>query len=121
MRLDGIRLTNTNGWGQTVWGQRICTVTDDQGRSFPLRMPLTDLGAPPATTTVFSATGILNQENSNTNGYSDSDRDGDCHPNSNGNRDADSDRDRDTNSDGYRNSNSDADQQRNGYSNPYRY
>ena len=69
VRLDGIRMTNTNGWGQTNWSARICTVTDDQGRSFPLRMPLTDLGAPPATTTVFSATGILNQENSNTNGY----------------------------------------------------
>lgn len=69
VRLDGIRLTNTNGWGQTVWGQRICTVTDDQGRSFPLRMPLADLGEPLATTKVFSATGILNQENSNTNGY----------------------------------------------------
>jgi hypothetical protein len=32
-------------------------------------MPLTDLGEPLATTKVFSATGILNQENSNTNGY----------------------------------------------------
>lgn len=29
-------------------------------------MPLTDLGEPPATTTVFSATGILNQEGSST-------------------------------------------------------
>ena len=69
IRLDGLRLTNTNGWGQTAWGNRICTVTDDAGRSFPLRMPLTDLGAPPATTTTFVATGILNQENGNTNGY----------------------------------------------------
>lgn len=69
IRLDGIRLTSTNGWGKTNWADRICTVTDDQGRSFPLRMPLADLGAPRATTTVFSATGILNQENSNTNGY----------------------------------------------------
>ena len=69
VRLDGIRLATTNGWGKTNWADRICTVTDDQGRSFPLRMPLADLGAPPATTTVFSATGILNQENGNTNGY----------------------------------------------------
>ena len=69
VRLDGLRLTNTNGWGQTNWADRVCTVTDDAGRSFPLRMPRTDLGDPPATTTVFSATGILNQENSNTNGY----------------------------------------------------
>ncbi len=69
VRLDGIRLTNTNGWGKTNWADRICTVTDDQGRFFPLRMPLTDLGEPLATTKVFSATGILNQENSNTNGY----------------------------------------------------
>ncbi len=69
VRLDGLRLTNTNGWGKTNWSDRVCTVTDDAGRSFPLRLPLTDLGDPPATTTVFSATGILNQENSNTNGY----------------------------------------------------
>ena len=69
VRLDGVRLTSTNGWGKTNWADRICTVTDDQGRSFPLRMPLSDLGDPPATTTVFSATGILNQENNNTNGY----------------------------------------------------
>ena len=69
VRLDGLRLTNTNGWGKTNWADRVCTATDDAGRSFPLRMPLADLGAPPATTTVFSATGILNQENSNTNGY----------------------------------------------------
>ena len=69
VRLDGIRLVNTNGWGKTNWSDRICTVTDDAGRSFPLRMPLADLGDPPATTAVFSATGILNQENSNTNGY----------------------------------------------------
>ena len=69
VRLDGLRLTNTNGWGRTNWADRVCTATDDAGRSFPLRMPLADLGAPPATTAVFSATGILNQENSNTNGY----------------------------------------------------
>ena len=69
VRLDGIRLTNTNGWGKTNWSERICMVTDDTGRNFRLRMPLTDLGAPPATSAWFSATGILNQENSNTNGY----------------------------------------------------
>ena len=69
VRLDGIRLTNTNGWGKTNWADRVCTVTDGAGRSFQLRMPLTDLGPVPAATTVFSATGILNQENSNTNGY----------------------------------------------------
>lgn len=69
VRLDGLRLTTTNGWGQTNWAHRICWVTDDRGRFFPLRMPLTDLGPPPSTATIFSATGILNQENSNTNGY----------------------------------------------------
>ncbi|HPT15818.1 MAG TPA: hypothetical protein PK388_00900 [Kiritimatiellia bacterium] len=73
VRLDGIRLTNTNGWGQTNWSDRICTVADGAGRSFTLRLPRTDLGEPPATTTVFSATGILNQESesstSGTNGY----------------------------------------------------
>lgn len=69
VRLDAIRLADTNGWGKTNWADRICTATDGTGRSFPLRMPLTNLGAPPSTTTYFSATGILNQENSYTNGY----------------------------------------------------
>ncbi len=69
VRLDGIRLTNTNGWGKTNWSDRVCTATDGTGRSLPLRMPLTNLGAPPATSAWFSAVGILNQEGSNTNGY----------------------------------------------------
>lgn len=69
VRLDGIRLATTNGWGQTNWADRICTATDDAGHSLPLRMPLTDLGDPPATSAWFSAVGILNQENGNTNGY----------------------------------------------------
>ena len=69
VRMDGIRLVNTNGWGKTNWADRVCTVVDSNGFSFPLRMPLTNLGAPPTTSTYFSATGILNQENSDTNGY----------------------------------------------------
>lgn len=69
VRLDGLRLTSTNGWGQSAWSNRICTATDGSNRTFQLRMPRTDLGAPPATTAVFSATGILNQEGSFTNGY----------------------------------------------------
>ncbi len=69
VRLDGIRLADTNGWGQTAWAGRICTATDGAGRTLPLRMPLADLGAPPSTSTYFSATGILNQEGGNTNGY----------------------------------------------------
>lgn len=69
VRLDGIRLADTNGWGQSAWGDRVCMAVDGTGRSLPLRMPRTDLGAPPATSTWFSAVGILNQENSPTNGY----------------------------------------------------
>ena len=64
VRIEGIRLTTnyfgTNGWGQTAWGNRRCTVTDGEGRYFTLRMPLTDLG--PAPDDWFSAVGILNQE-----------------------------------------------------------
>lgn len=64
VRLEGIRLaTNyfgTNGWGQSAWADRRCTVTDGEGRYFTLRMPLTDLG--PAPDDWFSAVGILNQE-----------------------------------------------------------
>ena len=69
VRLDGLRLTSTNGWGQSAWSNRICTATDGSNRTFHLHMPRTDLGAPPSTATVFSATGILNQEDSYTNGY----------------------------------------------------
>ncbi len=69
VRLDGIRLVNTNGWGKTNWADRVCTVADAMGRTFALRMPRADLGVPPATSTYFSATGILNQEGGNTNGY----------------------------------------------------
>lgn len=69
VRVDGIRLVATAGWGMTNWADRICTVADDTGRTLPLRMPLTDLGPVPETSTWFSATGILNQENSPTNGY----------------------------------------------------
>jgi hypothetical protein len=69
VRIDGIRLATTNGWGQRAWADRICTAADDTGRTLPLRMPLTDLGPVPETSTWFSAVGILNQENSPTNGY----------------------------------------------------
>ena len=69
VRLDGIRLADTNGWGQSAWADQICMAVDDTGRSLPLRMPLTDLGNPPSTSRFFSAVGILNQENSPTNGY----------------------------------------------------
>lgn len=69
VRLDGVRLSNTNGWGKTNWSDRICTAVDDTGRSLTLRMPLAALREPPATSTWFSATGILNQEGSSTNGY----------------------------------------------------
>ncbi len=69
VRIDGIRLATTNGWGQSAWANRICTAADDTGRTLTLRMPLTDLGPAPATSTWFSATGIMNQEGGNTNGY----------------------------------------------------
>jgi hypothetical protein len=72
VRLDGIRLADTNGWGKTLWGQRVCWAVDDTGRSFRLRMPLTDLGSAISTATYVSAVGILNQESGGpvgTNGY----------------------------------------------------
>lgn len=73
VRLDGIRLADTNGWGQSAWNDRLCTAVDDTGRTLPLRMPRTDLGDPPLTSRWFSAVGILNQESgsstSGTNGY----------------------------------------------------
>lgn len=69
VRIDGIRLVDTNGWGQTAWADRICTAADDTGRTFALRMPLADLGAPPAPSEYVSALGIMNQESGVTNGY----------------------------------------------------
>lgn len=69
VRLDGIRLATTNGWGKSNWADRICMATNDSGRSLKLRMPLTNLGPPKATSEWFAVTGILNQEDSNTNGY----------------------------------------------------
>jgi len=73
VRLDGIRLADTNGWGQSAWNDRLCTAVDGTGRTLPLRMPRTDLGDPPLTSRWFSAVGILNQESgsstSGTNGY----------------------------------------------------
>lgn len=72
VRLDAIRLTETNpaGWNPAAaWGGRLVEVADATGRTFHLRMPRTDLGAPPPTNAVFSVVGILNQEGSNTNGY----------------------------------------------------
>ena len=69
VRIDGIRFVDTNGWGKTVWAERKCTAADETGRTLVLRVPLTDLGPVPATSKWFSATGILNQEDSYTNGY----------------------------------------------------
>lgn len=50
----------TNGWGQTAWADRRCTVTDGDGRFFTMRMPLREVGPVPGDW--FSAVGILNQE-----------------------------------------------------------
>ena len=60
VRLNGLTFTDTGGWGQTAWDDRLCVVTDGLGRSLSLRMPLTDLGTAP--TGRFDAFGIVNQE-----------------------------------------------------------
>ncbi len=64
VRIEGIRLATNDygstGWGKTNWGDRLCTVTDGNGRYFSLRMPLTDIG--PMPDDWFSAVGIINQE-----------------------------------------------------------
>ena len=69
VRIDGIRLATTNGWGKTNWSDRGCTAADVTGRTLTLRMPRTDLGPAPETSTWFSATGILNQESTNYVGH----------------------------------------------------
>lgn len=61
VRLNGLRLTTTNGWDPTrLWNDRKCTVSDGQGRYFTLRHPRYSLG--PAPTNRFDAVGILTQE-----------------------------------------------------------
>lgn len=72
VRLDAIRLTETDpaGWNPDLpWGARLVTCADAAGRTFPLRLPRHSLGPAPATNRYFSATGILNQEGSDTAGY----------------------------------------------------
>jgi hypothetical protein len=73
VRLNALRLVDAAGWGLRPWNQRTCVATDDAGRFFPLKMPLTDLGPPLSTNTVFDAIGILDQDSGSgsqgTNGY----------------------------------------------------
>jgi len=61
VRLTGLTLITTNGWNtNSDWSTRYCTVTDGEGRQFPIIHPLYDLG--PAPTNAFDATGIFLQE-----------------------------------------------------------
>lgn len=60
VRLNGLTLTDADGWDETAWGDRLCTVTDGAGHTFTLRMPLSDLGDAPAG--MFDVYGIINQE-----------------------------------------------------------
>lgn len=67
VRLNGLTLTDSSGWGETAWADRLCTVTDGLGHTLNLRMPLYDLGDIP--TGMFDVYGIINQESgSGTNG-----------------------------------------------------
>ena len=72
VRINGLLLVTTNGWNPTnLWGARVCTATDGQGRYFTLRHPRYALGSAP--TNKFDAVGIFTQESGSgvqgTNGY----------------------------------------------------
>jgi hypothetical protein len=72
VRINDLTLLSTQGWNDSnTWGNRLCTVTDGEGRFFSLRHPRYSLG--PAPTGVFDAIGIFNQESGSgshgTNGY----------------------------------------------------
>ena len=77
VRLDAVRLATDDAvavWNNPnpenlAWRDRLIPCTDAAGRTFNLRLPRYSLGPAPATNRWFSATGILNQENSNTAGY----------------------------------------------------
>lgn len=61
VRINHIKLVTTDGWNPDLpWGQRLCIVTDGEGRFFRLRHPRYSLG--PAPIDWFDAIGILNQE-----------------------------------------------------------
>jgi len=72
VRINGLSLLTTNGWNPaSLWGERLCSVTDGENRLFTLRHPRYSLGAAPTNT--FDAIGILTQESGSgiqgTNGY----------------------------------------------------
>lgn len=72
VRLQSLSLLNATGWNATnLWANRLCTVTDGQGRFLSLRHPRYSLG--PAPTGTFDAIGIFTQESGSgsqgTNGY----------------------------------------------------
>ncbi|HVM63034.1 MAG TPA: hypothetical protein VMV72_19400 [Verrucomicrobiae bacterium] len=61
VRINALTLVTTNGWTtNSDWSSRFCTVTDGEGRQFPLVHPLYDIGPPPTNT--FDATGVFLQE-----------------------------------------------------------
>lgn len=61
VRLNGLMLVTTDGWRPDAsWEERLCTVTDGQGRYFRLRHPRYSIGPPPEG--VFDAVGICTQE-----------------------------------------------------------
>jgi len=67
VHLTGLTLTDSSGWGESAWGDRLCTAVDGLGHELTLRMPLYDLGDIP--TGPFEVYGIINQESgSGTNG-----------------------------------------------------
>lgn len=59
VRINGLTLADSAGWGKTVFAERQCQVADGQGRYLKLRLPLLDLG--PAPTTRFDAIGVWDQ------------------------------------------------------------
>lgn len=70
VRINDLTIVDDSGWGKEKWSERICTVTDGEGRIFKLRMPrgsVVDLG--PAPIGEFDVVGIFNQEGGNTYGY----------------------------------------------------
>lgn len=72
VRLNDLMLAAPDGWNPTnTWKERLCTVTDGNGRFFSLRHPRYGLG--PAPQGQFDAVGIFSQESGSsaqgTNGY----------------------------------------------------
>ena len=75
VKINHVRFSRINGWGETVWSNRVGAIRDEYGRELNVRFPLPRYlqnWPLPATNQFLTLVGILNQEGSssdNVGGY----------------------------------------------------